>query len=96
MQLSYFRTNYKGNECRNTTNIEIRALLGVLYMTGVFKQCHLNIDDLWAKDSLVPPFFRIAMSKKRFQLLMRALRFDNVDNRNERKKIDKLAPIREV
>lgn len=96
MQLNRFRTNYKGNEYRNTTHIEIRALFGILYMAGIFKQCHLNVDDLWEKNPLTPPFFRIAMPKKRFHLLMRALRFDNVDNRAERKKFDKLAPIREV
>ncbi|XP_071650388.1 piggyBac transposable element-derived protein 4-like isoform X2 [Temnothorax longispinosus] len=96
VQLSHFQTIYKGNECRHTTSIEIRALLGILYMTGIFKRCHLSIDDLWTKDSLAPPFFRIAMSKKRFQLLIRALRFDNAYNRDTWKKSDKLAPMREV
>ena len=36
------------------------------------------------------------MRSNRFLLLLRALRFDNSDNRVERKKVDKLAPIRDV
>lgn len=97
VQLNHFRTSRK-DKCINTTNIEIRALFGILYMAGIYKQCHININDLWAKSPLTPSFFRMCMSKHRFKLLMKekALRFDNVDNRDKRKKFDKLAPIREI
>ncbi|KAJ8930155.1 hypothetical protein NQ314_017071 [Rhamnusium bicolor] len=38
---------------------------------------------------------RLTMSIKRFKFLLTCLRFDNKQTREERKKIDKLAPIRE-
>lgn len=34
------------------------------------------------------------MSMKRFYLLLSALRFDDINTREERKKLDNLAPIR--
>ncbi|XP_030757812.1 piggyBac transposable element-derived protein 1-like [Sitophilus oryzae] len=38
----------------------------------------------------------LCLSMKRFYLLLQALRFDNISTRAERKKIDKLAPIRDI
>lgn len=39
--------------------------------------------------------FRLTMSIKRFKFLLRCLRFDNKDTREERKRFDKLAAIRQ-
>ncbi|XP_044745207.1 piggyBac transposable element-derived protein 4-like [Coccinella septempunctata] len=36
------------------------------------------------------------MSENRFRFLLRCVRFDNVETRNERRELDKLAPIREL
>lgn len=38
----------------------------------------------------------LAMSEKRFRFLVWCIRFYDINSRNERKEIDKLAPIREV
>ncbi|XP_039278702.1 piggyBac transposable element-derived protein 4-like [Nilaparvata lugens] len=42
------------------------------------------------------PFFLATMTYKRFEVLLRCLRFDNSATRAERKKLDKAAPISEV
>ena len=71
---------------------EIRALIGLLYIAGVLKSSHENVEDLWATDNTAPEIFRLFMSYKRFYLLLRALRFDDATTRNARKAVDKLAP----
>jgi len=65
-----------------------------LYLAGVIRTKHLNIDDLWSNDGLASPYFRAVMSKARFYILLKALRFDDIGTRDTRKQIDKLAPIR--
>jgi len=93
--LDKLRQNYSNqSNLRETSNIEINALFGLLYLAGVLRSNHLNIDDLWSDDGLAPPYFRAVMSKARFYILLRALRFDDIGTRATRKQIDKLAPIR--
>lgn len=83
-------------DCRSTDVAEIMALFGLLYLAGVKKAHHLNVKELWATDGTAPECFRATMSYNRFLLLLRALRFDNIEDRAERKTLDNLAPIREV
>lgn len=93
--LDKLRQNYSNqSNLRETSNIEINALFGLLYLAGVIRSNHLNLDDLWSDDGLAPPYFRAVMSKARFYILLRALRFDDIGTRATRKQIDKLAPIR--
>lgn len=75
---------------------EIKALFGLLYLAGVLKAQHINLEELWSSEGVGPEIFRNVISQKRFYFLLRALRFDNVNTRIERRKLDKLAPIREV
>lgn len=79
-----------------TSEIEIKALLGLLYLAGVFKSSHRLLSELWNTDGTGIDIFRTTMNLRRFQFLLRCLRFDNKNNRAERKKIDKLAPIRAI
>ncbi|KAJ8934084.1 hypothetical protein NQ314_013603 [Rhamnusium bicolor] len=74
---------------------EIHALLGLLFYVGVLKANRLNLEELRKLDSSGVEMFRLTMSIKRFKFLLTCLRFDNKQTREERKKIDKLAPIRE-
>lgn len=91
------RNNYSRSRDALDTNVdEIRALFGLLYMAGVLKASHTNLADLWNTDATAPEFFRMVMSKNRCYLLLRALRFDDIRSREERKKQDKLAPIRQI
>ncbi|XP_015120075.1 piggyBac transposable element-derived protein 4 isoform X1 [Diachasma alloeum] len=82
-------------DARATDAIEMRALLGILYMLGVQKAGHLNLKEIWVTDGTAPDFFRAVMSLKRFYQLLSALRFDDLSTRKERIEVDRLAPIRE-
>lgn len=43
--------NYTRDRDEKTTNeVEIRALLGLLYLCGLHKSSHTNAQDLWATD----------------------------------------------
>ncbi|KAJ8935475.1 hypothetical protein NQ318_009600 [Aromia moschata] len=76
------------------TNLdEIRALIG-LYLYGVRKPNHLNTEDLWRTDGTGIEVFRLSMSLRRFRTLLRFIRFDDIETRQERVALDKLAPIR--
>lgn len=97
LYLQKMRQNYaRERDCPDTTLQEIKSLIGLLYMAGVKKSAHLNIHELWADDATSPACFRAVMSSRRFYTLLEALRFDNFNNRNQRKTIDNLAPIREI
>jgi hypothetical protein len=95
--LTKIRTNFqRERDCLDTTREEIKALFGLLYLAGVLRSNHLNLKDLWSDDPLSPEYFRAVMPLKRFYLLLRALRFDDINTRTERKMYDKLAAIRMI
>lgn len=79
-----------------TTIEELKALIGLLYAAGLVKSGRQNVTDLWGTDGFGVDIFRITMCEKRFTLLLQCLRFDNGKSRDERRKIDKLAPIRAI
>ncbi|XP_050065449.1 piggyBac transposable element-derived protein 4-like [Aphis gossypii] len=81
---------------RETSKSEMNALFGLLYLAGVLRSNHLNLDDLWSNDGLSPEYFRAVMPKARFYILLRAMRFDDISTRAQRKQFDKLAAIRSV
>jgi hypothetical protein len=79
------------------TNVaEIKAVIGLLYYSGFMRSCKLNSKDMWANDGSGSNVCIATMSRKRFLFLLKCLRFDDVFTRNERRTIDKLAPIREI
>lgn len=87
--------NYsRERDCRVTSENEIRALLGALYLIGIKKGSHTACEELWESDGTGMILLRALFSYKRFRFLLRALRFDNLHTREERKQNDKLAPIR--
>uniref|UniRef100_V5GVF1 PiggyBac transposable element-derived protein n=1 Tax=Anoplophora glabripennis TaxID=217634 RepID=V5GVF1_ANOGL len=71
---------------RNTTIVEMKALFGLLYLAGVFKNNHRNLHELWNTDGTGMDIFRCAMSQTRSEFLVSCLRFDNKGNRQERLK----------
>jgi hypothetical protein len=75
---------------------EIKAVFGLLYFAGVFKSNHHNLYDLWKTNGTGMEVFRCTMSQRRFEFLVSCLRFDNKNNREQRKAQDKLAPIRAI
>lgn len=85
----------RNRDARLTDIVEMRAFIGLLYHAGTLKANHLNADDLWATDGNGVEIFRLTMSLMRFRFLLRCCRFDDKETREERKKLDKLAPIRQ-
>lgn len=85
----------KKADIQPTSSVEIKAMIGLLYLIGVHKASRLNLKELWATDGSAPDYFRAVMSMSRFYLLLSALKFDDINDREERKKLDNLAPIRE-
>lgn len=97
-KITEFKEKYSTQQAyTNYVNLlEMKAFLGLLLLAGVFKSAHEDVASLWAADGTGRDIFRITMSLKRFLFIMSALRFDDIDTREERKKHDKTAPISEV
>lgn len=81
---------------KETNALEMKAFLGLLLLTGIYRSNRLNLNDLWINDGTGVEIFHLTMSQRRFRFLLAVLRFDSKITRNERKKIDKIAPIREL
>lgn len=80
----------------STDIVEIKAFIGLLYLAGVYRGSRLNLDDLWDINGDGIETFSLTMSLKRFRFLMRCIRFDNRETRAERRKLDRLASIRDL
>lgn len=75
---------------------EIKAFLGILYLTGVHKANRLNTADIWNGDGTGIELIRAVMPETRFKFLLRHIHFDDENTRQERMQTDKLSPIREI
>ena len=73
---------------------EMKAFLGLLYLSGTLKCSRLNTKELWDRNGTGVERFWLTMSRNRFHLLLKCIRFDNLSTREERRQLDKLAPIR--
>lgn len=83
-------------DAKATNKTEIKACIGLLYLAGLYKAGKLNLEDLWGKDGFGIEIFRLTMTLTRFRFLLRTLRFDNRETRQERRAVDRLAHIREL
>lgn len=91
------RSNYARDRNALATNpIEIRALFGLLFMAGLTGSNKTNTADLWDRNGFGVEMLHLGMSLQRFRFLLRCLRFDDKNTREERRKTDKLAPIRSL
>lgn len=75
-------------ELRDCDTTEMRALLGLLIYTAVFKSNHENVSTIFSTDGTGREIFRMSMSAQRFHVLLVCLRFDDIEEREERKKYD--------
>lgn len=78
------------------TLIELKALIGLLILAGVYRAGRENLEDLWATDGTGIEIFRLTMTRNRFTFLLNNLRFDDMLTRTERASTDRLAPIRHI
>ena len=74
----------------------MKALFGLLYLAGVLKSKRLNLKGVYDINGTAVEIFPLTMSMNRMLFLLRNLRFDDAETRNERKNVDKLAPIRDI
>lgn len=93
------RVNYSNEQTsfiQNTDIVEMKAFLGLLIYTSVFKSNNENIETIFATDGTGRDIFRSVMSQKRFAFLLICLRFDNPADRIERRREDPAAPVSEI
>ncbi|CAH2321338.1 Hypothetical predicted protein [Pelobates cultripes] len=83
-------------DAKLTDDIEIKAFRCILYLAGAYRANRQSLEELWGTNGDGVEKFGMVMNLKRFKFLMRWLRFDDRNTRDERKLIDKLAPIREI
>lgn len=76
--------------------LELKALIGLLVFSSVFKSGNESVHSLYATDGTGREIFRCTMSKERFLYLLNALRFDDPSTRKERQKSDPGAAISEI
>lgn len=81
---------------KSTSREEVMAVLGILFLIGTKNGQYTNIEELWNSDGTGLQILRAATSYRRFMFLVACFRFDDTISREERRKIDKLAPIREL
>lgn len=96
--INHLKSNFqRERDARCTDETEIRALFGLLYLIGTLRSSRKNASLLWdnSKGNGLESCY-LTMSEKRFRFLLRCLRFDDIRDRETRKVIDKLAPVREI
>lgn len=92
------RSNFaRKRDARHTNVVEIRAFIGLLYLIGTLRSSRKNLTKIWdnSKGNGIESCY-LSISERRFRFLLRSLRFYNIHDRDARKEIDKLAPIREI
>lgn len=84
-------------DAKRTDLVEMKALIGLLLGIGVSHSGRRNLNDFWdnSKGTGLQLVY-CTMSINRFRFLLRVLRFDDINDRNERRRLDKLAPIRTI
>ncbi|XP_023233249.1 uncharacterized protein LOC111632961 [Centruroides sculpturatus] len=80
-----------------STNVcEVKAFIGILFACAVMKLNKVNVRDIWTSDGFGIEIIKPVMSEKRFNFLIRALRFDDKTTRNDCHNTDKLAAVRDI
>lgn len=90
----------KGEEPRQrdfkpTSRNELMALIGVLFLLAIKKGNRADVVEHWQSDGTGLVILRANFSYRRFLFLLRSLRLDDVTDRKDRGKTDKLAAVRE-
>ena len=72
-----------------------QAYVGILLLAGVYRSNGEATKSLWDKQT-GRPIFRATMSHETFEMISRVTRLDNKSTRQERRKRDKLAAVRDI
>lgn len=83
-------------EMEEITIMELKAFIGLLLLAGLLGKSKIDLKCLWRRSPLESPIFKATMSRSRFQNIISCLRFDDRTTREERKRTDKFAAMREI
>lgn len=89
-------TRFDDNSYRPTDIYEIKALLRLLVLSCTCKLAGESLSSLFCTEPTGRPIFSAAMSEKRCNILIRALRFDDSLTRLVEEKEDPAAAISDV
>ncbi|KAL0809843.1 hypothetical protein ABMA28_011332 [Loxostege sticticalis] len=96
-KLQTMRPNYKKQSCvRDLDIVELKAFIGMLFYTAVFKENHEHYKSWYSTDGTGREIYRCVMSKNRFEVLLIAIRFDDSSTREIRRETDASAPISQL
>lgn len=79
---------------KNVTSREMYAFLGILIYTGANNSNTGHVSEMWKLSSY--PLYRATMGINRFKSILRFIRFDDFNTRQQRLREDKTAPIRDL
>ncbi|OAF63974.1 hypothetical protein A3Q56_08320, partial [Intoshia linei] len=82
-------------DAKLTNLVEMNAYIGILFISGSLRGSRTHFIDLWESDGCGIDTIRTMMSYNRFLFLSGCITFDDMHTREQRKKNDRLAPIRE-
>lgn len=74
--------------------MELKALIGLIYMRGLLGANLLDVKQLWTSN--YSPIFAATMSRHRFTYLLAHLRMDDKTLRDAARERDKFAAAREI
>jgi len=97
---NFVKNNYtrdrlnKSPHLRHTDKVEVKALIGLMYLRGMLNANLVHYRELWSP--MYSNIFNATMSMNRFGYLSSMLRLDNKELRAEARRHDKFAAAREM
>ena len=85
--------NRSPDECVPVDLCEIKGVVGLLYLIGVYWSQHESLRSLWSSGRSGRPIFSASFGRNRFEQIIANLRFDS---REDRSTEDKFAAFRQM
>lgn len=98
LKIAFSKLNFKhqSEASSYTTEVEISALLGLIFLIGLKCPGRRNIQDLWDQHGVGMEVFYLTMSYKRYIFLLGHLCFKDLMDFSLSKGLDRMTPIKEV
>ena len=84
LRVSIGQNNIQSASYKDTNLVEIKAVLGCLLLSGVLRDNTASTNTMFSS-VFGTPFYRCVISQRRFDFLLRCMRFDQHATRNQRK-----------
>jgi hypothetical protein len=93
-KIQQLRPNYKKQTCvQDLDLIELKGFIGLLFYTAIFKENREHYTSWYSTDGTGREIYRCIISKNRFEILLKALRFDAAESRPLRRENNPASPI---